>query len=142
MVGHGAGIRTSALGRSGAVTGTDVLASIGTHPPYALALAAGIHADGLGSALSRSDASQMSRPLRRGLSPFSAGPGVVKAGFIRVVHPRTLAMHGPARRDLTMGANLKRRWLTAWLWRQWMDSRAVLWSWRRLHERTRLEWPT
>ena len=39
-----------------------------------------------------------------------------------------------------MEANLKRRWFTAWLWAQWMDSRAVLWSWRRLHERTRLEW--
>ena len=67
---------------------------------------------------------------------------MAKAGFIRVVLPRTLATHAPPRRAPMTVDNLKRRWLTAWLWRQWMDSRAVLWTWRRLHERTRLEWPT
>jgi hypothetical protein len=35
---------------------------------------------------------------------------------------------------------IKRQWLAAVLWRYWHDSRLVLWTWERLHERTRLEW--
>jgi len=35
---------------------------------------------------------------------------------------------------------LARQWLAAVLWGYWADSRLVLWTWRRMHERTRLEW--
>ena len=35
---------------------------------------------------------------------------------------------------------LKRQYYTRILYRAWHDSRLVLWTWRRLHERTVLEW--
>jgi len=35
---------------------------------------------------------------------------------------------------------LKRQWLASVLWGYWHDSRMVLWTWRRMTEKTRLEW--